>query len=567
MTDDKAPSIRGEGKEVTDEPKAPVSPELKIIPLPLAIIRKRITWLLIAILGVLLLGALFLFSYLYNASSTPRFDVPSQARPNAFIRSIYRGGTVDLNHPSDVATSPEGELYVADTNNQRIAVFSHTGEFLRAFGNSTPTATSQEQTAAAQTLVSPTSIAVSDTDRVYVIDSARQRLLIYDTTGAFLKEVAFDEEAPLGVTYAAAATAGKGRVVVTTKSGFAIGDADGNFTFADMNWGSKPAQFDNPTEALLTFSQDATGTLYVCDSLNYRIQALTTIDTSPTPSWTYGTPLPTQDALQYQETDRKFGLPVSMALVSNNELFVVDGLSSEVIVLNAKTGAYLRTIASVGGEDGQLYYPAGIATANNELYVADKYNDRIEVFSTKATAAVPPQSRPTHFDPLWLSLIPLLLILVALVRQFFIRMPRCVLDLELLEVIKDDEAASDFLVDLRRVSIPLEIEPMARAVLPLKLAVDIELPNEQEADAFKAEHPALDEFEAAAYLAATHLGRRGILLTASDSLEEVARENGQRYATAATFIECAHQHVVASENGATSSTSEDEETGGAQEEK
>ncbi|MCL2332308.1 MAG: NHL repeat-containing protein [Actinomycetia bacterium] len=476
---------------------------------PADIARRRLTWILLTILGLLIAGALLLVTWIYNTARPPVFDAPLPVATNRFVRSIYRGAGTDLVLPNDVAVAANGEVYVADTGNARIVVFNSSGTYLREFGPGAG-------------LVAPTSIAVGP-DRVYVIDSAARKLLIYTRTGTLEKAVSFKEEAPIGVSYAPL-RAKEGRVVVTTKSGVAIADASGTFSFAWINWGSKPTQMDNPAIALLTFSQETTSTLYVCDMLNYRIQALDSIETSPVVRWSYGTPLPATDALQYQGRGRKFGLPTGLALTSNNELVVVDGLSCELIMLNAQTGEYLRTISSVGNNDGRLYYPVGVAAAKGQIYVADKYNNRIEVFSDTVPVAPEPAPKPVRrLNLAWLYIVPLLVILGSLLRQLLLRSPRYTLDMSFIEQVADDEGGFALLSRLHRVRVPLQVEPYAEKRLPSDLRIDAVVSDEADMEELRDTEPDLDEFAAAAVLVAARSRRKDYFLVGDKAAAQSVR--------------------------------------------
>lgn len=487
---------------------------------PADVTRRRITWLLVVILGALVAGAVLLATYIYQTARPPVFSAAPPVATDRFVRSLYSAGGVDLSLPNDVAVAANGDLYVADTGNARIVVFDRAGKFLRQFGG----------------IVSPTSIAVGP-DRVYIIDSAMKRLVIYSLDGKLDKQVTFKEEAPIGVSYTALRPR-EGRVVVTTKSGVAIGDIDGNFSFAWIHWGSAPTQMDNPALALLTFSDEATSTLYVCDTLNYRVQALTGIETSPTVKWVYGAPLPPTEALRSAGASRKFGLPSGMALLGDGELVVVDGLSSELVVLNARTGAYERTISGMGSADGQLYFPLGVAAGRGEIFVADKYNDRITVLRAAASPKPAPKPRATsRFNPLWLLIVPGLLIAGALVRLLLIRRPRYTLDADFIEALADDPDAGALLITLRRVQIPLQIEPLALRSLPAGLRLISCVAAEASVAAFCDKDPELDELAAAALVVAARGRVRDYFLVGDERARTLAQETRCQVITPEDFLE------------------------------
>ena len=99
-----------------------------------------------------------------------------------------------FNHPRGVAIGPEGNVYVADSDNHRIQVFDANGAFLRSWGSNCNLATG---TGCADPdgdgplalgdgqFQEPWGITVSDTGRVYVTDTWNHRIQVFDSAGAF----------------------------------------------------------------------------------------------------------------------------------------------------------------------------------------------------------------------------------------------------------------------------------------------------------------------------------------------------------------------------------------------
>jgi hypothetical protein len=120
--------------------------------------------------------------------------------------------------PSGVAIDSSGNVYVADSGNYRIQVFTNSGSFVTKWG-SYGTADGQ--------FIEPTGIAVDSSGNVYVADSGNYRIQKFTSTGVFI-----------------------------TKWG-SNGVADGQFNYiADV-------------------AVDSSGNVYVADSGNYRIQKFT----------------------------------------------------------------------------------------------------------------------------------------------------------------------------------------------------------------------------------------------------------------------------------------------------
>jgi len=92
------------------------------------------------------------------------------AGDGSFLRTI--AGQMD--DPQDVAFGSGGRIFVADKGNDRIDVFSQSGEFLSQIGEGE--------------LEDPTGVAV-DGSVVYVADSGNNRVAAFGVTGAFLKAI------------------------------------------------------------------------------------------------------------------------------------------------------------------------------------------------------------------------------------------------------------------------------------------------------------------------------------------------------------------------------------------
>ncbi|NOX69732.1 MAG: 6-bladed beta-propeller [Gammaproteobacteria bacterium] len=83
-------------------------------------------------------------------------------------------GPGELFQPTNLAIGPDGSVYVTDTGNFRIQVFSPDGEFIRSIG---------KIGTAAGRFARPKGIAVDREGRVYVVDAAFANVQILDATG------------------------------------------------------------------------------------------------------------------------------------------------------------------------------------------------------------------------------------------------------------------------------------------------------------------------------------------------------------------------------------------------
>jgi sugar lactone lactonase YvrE len=171
-----------------------------------------------------------------------------------------------LSSPSAIALDSEGNLWVADTGNSRIAEFSEDGEFLLAIGEGQ--------------LTSPEGIAIDPEGHIWVADSSEKVLKEFNTKGGVLRTFS-GFQAPAGVAVGPAVGWG-GKFIVY------VADRGGNrvYQYLSASWfeGGKPSflskwgasgsgngQFEHP-DALAT---DSEGNVWVVDEGNVRVQEFT----------------------------------------------------------------------------------------------------------------------------------------------------------------------------------------------------------------------------------------------------------------------------------------------------
>ncbi|MFD9893213.1 hypothetical protein ACFWY9_28035 [Amycolatopsis sp. NPDC059027] len=110
-------------------------------------------------------------------------------RVQAFTRSgkLVRVLAGRLDAPQAVALDNAGNIYVADTGNNRVVEYSWWGGFVREFG--------------AGELDNPRGVAIDTAGRLWVSDTGHQRVARFDTrTGAALADVTEKVSSPQGIT-------------------------------------------------------------------------------------------------------------------------------------------------------------------------------------------------------------------------------------------------------------------------------------------------------------------------------------------------------------------------------
>jgi len=167
-------------------------------------------------------------------------------------------------------------------------------------------------------LVRPTGItALPAEKRLYIIDTGDHRLKIFDYEGRLVRTVP---------------------------------DADDSTSF-----------FHYPTFAAATDKE-----IFVNDGLNYLIREF---DPEGRQIMSFG-----------KEGDGPgcFARPKGLAVDSDGHIYVVDNMFDNVQVFDNE-GRLLLVIGSTGREKGQFWSPAGIDIVNDTIYVADMFNNRIQL--------------------------------------------------------------------------------------------------------------------------------------------------------------------------------------------
>ena len=116
--------------------------------------------------------------------STPAVAAPWQAR-------VVQTLEADMNQPTDVAVGPEGRRYVLDGLNGRVVVFDRGGRYVRSFGRRGfgP----GEMNKAVGIGIDPKA---GNDAQIYVADTGNARVLVFSPQGAFTRVFALD--APTG---------------------------------------------------------------------------------------------------------------------------------------------------------------------------------------------------------------------------------------------------------------------------------------------------------------------------------------------------------------------------------
>ena len=179
-------------------------------------------------------------------------------REKKFFLLGSSGGGV-LSKPIGVTTDNEENIYVTDTDQDRVAVYDRNGEFIRALGH-------KEQ------FEQPGGIAINNTlGRVYVVDVKKHLIQVFNKEGQFLFEFGKRGREDGEFNYPTNIFVDEqGKVYVTDSMNFRVQifDADGKFVSKFGNIGDSPGQFARPKGIAV----DSEGHIYVVDAAFNNIQ-------------------------------------------------------------------------------------------------------------------------------------------------------------------------------------------------------------------------------------------------------------------------------------------------------
>src|SRR3954469_2299221 len=307
----------------------------------------------------------------FGRDGTPRGTFGSRA----LRREPGRLGTV-----GGVATDRDGRVYVLDSENDRVQIFTPAGSLIASWGDST-TFDLSTNPASVTAGISASGIAVSQsvpgaTPVVYVADQGRDRVgrfvldaaTLRPTAQTFTGAATLGLAAPQGTALAPAATRvyvaddDNDRVVVLNPTTLA-------FVAQVGTRGTGPGQFQNPYDVAV----DGAGQLYVGDNLNNRVDVFDA-----------GT-------LAFKATFGGFGRIVGgfsivrsvggLADDPRGGVDVADTANNRIQALDA-AGDVLAGWGIAGRGPGDVTRPGGVAfTPGGGIAVADTFDHRIERFS------------------------------------------------------------------------------------------------------------------------------------------------------------------------------------------
>jgi sugar lactone lactonase YvrE len=307
-----------------------------------------------------------------------------------------------LNQPTDIALDTAGNLYIADSYNNRIRKVDKNGIITTIAGNGKLMYGGDGGKADTSSLASPQALTFDKAGNLYISDCGNNRIRKISATG-IISTVAGN-----GTSHALGDGGPATSAFVTGPQGIVF-DSVGNLYIADnervrkvntagiistyagngsAGFGGDGGPATSARVGPYALTMDRKGNLYITDRGNQRLRM---VNTSGIISTLAGTGTQSFSGDGGPAVSATFNFPEGVALDSAGNIFITDDGNGRVRKIN--TSGIISTIGGTGyefyGGDGwpatsaQIYLPMGVAPdMSGAFYIADKGNNRVRKVSS-----------------------------------------------------------------------------------------------------------------------------------------------------------------------------------------
>lgn len=298
------------------------------------------------------------FLYAGTLTGEPNFRQPGTEsgwrRFGRWVAGLDGAGVppVVLQRPAMLTGDEAGRLFVSDSSRQAVFVFDEPGGALAVW----------DRADATRNFVAPSGLAAAG-GRLYVADAELGAVFVLGADGTPERSLGTGLlQRPTGLARDAAS--GALFVADTYAHDIKVFDANGTLVRLIGRRGGGDGEFNFPTHLAW-----ANGELYVTDTLNSRVQVF---------------------SAEGEVLVRKFGQrglflgnlvrPKGVSVDGEGNVYVVESYYDSLLVFSAR-GEFLLPIGGTGTATGRFYLPAGVwVDAKNRVHVADMFNGRIVLF-------------------------------------------------------------------------------------------------------------------------------------------------------------------------------------------
>ncbi len=263
--------------------------------------------------------------------------------------------SAELNNPQGLTVDSAGNLYIADVHNNRVRKVSPSGTITTVAGNGVAGYGGDGGAATSASLDYPAGVKLDSAGNLYIADQNNQRIRKVTTSG-----------------------------VITTVAGNGVAGYSGD------NGSATSASLSQPGDIAV----DTSGNLYIVDQSNNRIRMVNPAGTITT---VVGNGVGGYSGDNGPATSAELNSPLSVSVDGAGNLYIADLANSRI---REVSGGTITTVAGTGvsgfsGDNGlainaQISSPFGVSldSAGN-LYIADTYNSRIRKVINISAAKIP----------------------------------------------------------------------------------------------------------------------------------------------------------------------------------
>jgi tripartite motif-containing protein 71 len=273
-----------------------------------------------------------------------------------FLFSFGKEGEApgQLRHPLGISADPNGNIYVADTGNNRIQKFDSQGRLLASVGGF---GWGQEQ------FQKPVDLCAENGLDVFVADYENRRIERYDKElnciSSYLPDANLPDRLQFGFPRSVGISIHGDLFIIDSENRRVLklnSQHEPETSFGDYDWGE--GNLGEPVQVCVS----RTDKVFVSDD---RLELVMVYDY-------FGNFL---DSIG----DKSVSSPAGLCISADNILYVADPDKDQIVAFDPE-GRPLATIGSQGEKLGAFNNPNDVALYQNRLYVADTDNHRIQVF-------------------------------------------------------------------------------------------------------------------------------------------------------------------------------------------
>ncbi|MET0526243.1 MAG: SMP-30/gluconolactonase/LRE family protein [Nocardioides sp.] len=315
-----------------------------------------------------------------------------------------------FNHLRRVAIDPAGNIYGADFWGAGVEVFDPAGNSIRSIEGDEPPAPGFAEAYA---------VDVAPDGQIYVMDRLNHRIQRFQPNGTYVNKVGARGTQAATFSWPEGLTVGPdGDVWAMDTRGGRIERFEGNLSATGVpsygTTGGASGEFNYPSNA----DVDASGVVWVADTRNHRIQkynpttgTFSLIGSQGTAPGQFSRPMGisvTSDAIYVADTEnnrvQKLALdgsplasystglnrPEGLEVAPDGSVWVADTFNNRLVHLSENLVNLGDGFGSLGAGDNQFFNPHDLAFGNDKMYVADTYNNRVQIFEMPETTEPPP---------------------------------------------------------------------------------------------------------------------------------------------------------------------------------